>query len=79
MNKLKKFVIQDYCGLRHLIKISITVIGILLIIIGIFGTLIPIIPGFLLILAGLILLGVEKKVIEKYITNYCKKFKKKLK
>ena len=49
------------------IKLIKGIAGIILIIIGIIGLFLPVIPGVLLILAGLILLGVKKEQIHKWI------------
>lgn len=43
------------------------IVGIILIAIGIVGLFLPIIPGVLLIIAGLIILGVKKKTMKKWV------------
>ena len=48
--------------IKSLKKIS----GVILIVIGIIGLFLPIIPGVLLIFAGLLLLGVKKESIMKW-------------
>ena len=48
------------------IKILKRIGGVLLIIIGITGLFLPIIPGILLIIAGLLLLEIKKETIKKW-------------
>jgi len=49
------------------IKIFKKVAGIILIVIGVIGLFLPIIQGVLLIIAGLLLLGVKKQQIKKWV------------
>jgi len=49
------------------IKIFKKIAGITLIVIGVIGLFLPIIQGVLLIFAGLLLLGVKKEQIKKWI------------
>ena len=48
-------------------KILKKIAGITLIIIGIIGLFVPIIQGILLIFAGLLLLGIKKEQIKKWV------------
>ncbi len=56
-------------------KIFKKIAGIVLIVIGVIGLFLPIIQGVLLIIAGLLLLGVKKEQMMKWV----RKFKKKIK
>ena len=51
------------------LKVFKKILGVTLIIIGIIGLFLPIIQGILLILAGLLLLGVKKEQIKKWINK----------
>jgi len=53
------------------------VFGIFFILLGVIGIFVPIMPGPLFIIIGAIFLGIERKIIEKYIDRYFRKFKKK--
>ncbi len=50
---------------KHLAKAAKIALGIILIIAGIIGLLLPFIPGILLILGGLFLLGISIKIKKK--------------
>ena len=50
------------------------VAGMILIILGVIAFFVPLIPGFLLVIAGLLLLGYK----EKHIHKFWRKFKKKV-
>ena len=43
------------------------ILGICLILLGVIGLFLPILQGVLLIIAGLLLLGVEKKTMKKWL------------
>ena len=49
------------------LKIFKKIAGIILIIIGIIGLFLPILQGVLLIIAGMLLLGVKKEQIKKWV------------
>ena len=49
------------------LKIFKKISGISLIVVGVVGIFLPIIPGILLILAGLLLFGIRKEQIKKWI------------
>ena len=56
-----------------------TILGVSFIILGVIGIFTPLMPGPALIILGAIFLGIERKVIDNFISKYLKKFKKKLK
>ena len=52
-----------------ILKLLKKIIGVILIIIGIIGLFLPIIQGIFLIIAGLLLLGVKKETMGKWISK----------
>tara|TARA_Y100000310_G_scaffold338088_1_gene426823 strand:- start:1577 stop:1783 length:207 start_codon:yes stop_codon:yes gene_type:complete len=67
--KIKEVVTQT----EHLIKL---IIGIIILVAGIIGLFLPIIPGILLIILGLAILGISFHKIVKIVKNSNKVFKK---
>ena len=56
-----------------------TVLGIIFFILGFIGIFLPIVPGPLFIIAGAICLGMEKKILNYYISKILNRIKKKSK
>ncbi len=51
-------------------------IAVLLIVLGVIGWILPVMPGLILILAGLIILSIENPKLESYIENKFSKYPK---
>ena len=49
--------------MRHIVR---TVIGVGLLILGVIGTLLPIVPGFVFIAAGIAVLGTDHAIVRRF-------------
>jgi uncharacterized membrane protein YbaN (DUF454 family) len=56
-------------------QVTFGFLGIILVMIGLTGIIIPVLPGWPLIFAGLILLSLESPIIDHYINNIVSKNK----
>lgn len=61
---------------KHIILLTKTIVGVILIVIGIISGFIPIIQGWIFIIAGLLLLGVKEETMRKWLSDVKKWFKK---
>ena len=60
-----------------LVQLLKKIAGVALIIMGVISAFIPIIQGWIFVVAGLLLLGVKKETIKGWIEKFKNKFKKK--
>ena len=61
-------------SLRMLKRIGVTLVGVLLIVVGILGLALPILPGIVLIVAGLAVLGTEFERPRRWVNKLRERF-----
>ena len=59
--------LEAYRSLRHVVR---TVIGVALLILGAIGSLLPVVPGFVFIAAGIAVLGTDHAIVRRMMPYF---------